>query len=193
VNSEQVRRPTTLRWPRTTDAANFPLIDVFSPEMHALVAFSEELSLPPSQRSFSTTASVAGQPSSHVPLGTHVLEPTLENFDANLFTNGLLRGLEWDGIVATGGAVLACAMHTGADTWGEPGSEEVEDARRTFFSPGRVVTDRTPSAPRCSKCSTSERRTLSGIERLKNAPSGDEPRAGPRRGVVGHRDMEAVY
>ena len=110
-----------------TAAGAFPLIDVFS-EWHRIICSSEAPSLPPEQILF------AAEPT---PLGSAVLEPSLPHFLDNFdtFSCGLLRGLRWDGLVAAGGAVLACVQRTGCEAWGAPGSEEVEDMRRVYFQP----------------------------------------------------------
>ena len=72
-------------------------------------------------------------------LGDKVFEDRLEDFEENfdIFTGGLLRGLSWDGVLAAGGAVLACALRTRVPLSGLADDEDAQlvrdQARYSYF------------------------------------------------------------
>lgn len=76
-------------------------------------------------------------------LGTPAFEPSLDEFTENFdtFTSGLLRGLNWDGgIIAAGGAVLACALRSTvppASRRADPDAEYVREQQRWAYFEAR--------------------------------------------------------
>ena len=61
------------------------------------------------------------------------LQPSLDQFTRNWrsFTLGGLRGLNWRGVVAAGGAVAGCALQS--PTWARTGPGGVRDPARSWF------------------------------------------------------------
>ena len=88
--------------------AAYPLMDVFG-EWVKLLGNTEAPAVAPEQLLFAhERAAVAPD------LGMRTFEPSFDDFHANfdVFSSGLLRGLSWDGVVAAGGSVLACALRS---------------------------------------------------------------------------------
>ena len=96
--------------------------------------------------------------------GTPVFEPNLDSFEKNfdVFTRGMLAGLDWTGLVAAGGAVTACALRSRATVLAEAtvfGEDAIEDARYRWFEPAQhELVCRTPTRaraatqPPCTRC-----------------------------------------
>lgn len=131
-------------------AATFDLVDVFAPGgLGQWLDACEAPSLPRSQLLF------AHERERRAPsAGDAVFEPSLECFESNFdhLTRGMLAGLDWSGIVAAGGAVVACALRSPAGRASAQGlvsEDELDAMRHKWFDPsGAAHNDGRPSHSR---------------------------------------------